>query len=90
MTAFSLHHAQPLGGAILTFAGRRSFQLRKNWEGHGRVVARLVTPPGGDIHRIKVDENAGICITTRMLGGLVVTHLFSGTLLWSLPLVRER
>lgn len=48
-----------------------------------------MTPPGGDIHRIKVDEKAGICITTRMLGGLAVTHLFSSTLLWSLPLVRE-
>jgi len=76
-------------GTILIFVGRRFCQLRKNWAGDGRVVARLVTPPGSDVHRIKVDEKAGICITTRMFGGLAVTHLFSGVLLWSLPPVRE-
>jgi F-box-like len=80
----------PLRVTVLIFVGRRSFQLRKNWDGHGRIVARLVTPAGGDVHRIKVDEKFGICITTRMLGGLAVTHLFTGTLLWSLPLVRVR
>lgn len=73
----------------LIFVGRRFCQLRRNWAGTGRVVARLVTPPGSDVHRIKVDEKAGICITTRMFGGLAVTHLFSGVLLWSLPPVRE-
>jgi len=72
----------------LIFVGHRFCQLRKNWAGTGRVVARLVTPPGSDVHRIKVDEKAGICITTRMFGGLAVTHLFSGVLLWSLPPVR--
>jgi hypothetical protein len=74
---------------VLTSVGRRSLQLRNNWEGNGRVVARLVTPPGGDVHRIKVDEKAGLCITTRMLGGLSVIHLFSSALLWSLPPVSE-
>ncbi|KAH9985659.1 hypothetical protein BJV74DRAFT_554300 [Russula compacta] len=64
---------------------RRFVQLRKNWEGNGRVVARMVTAPRGDVHRIKVDEKARICITTRMSGGLYVTHLFSNALLWSLP-----
>jgi len=73
----------------LISVGRRCFQLCTNWEGNGRVVPRLVTPPGSDVHRIKVDEKAGICITTRILGGLAVTHLFSGVLLWSLPPVRE-
>ena len=74
---------------VLIFVGHRFCQLRKNWVGDGRVVARLVTPPGSDVYRIKVDEKAGICITTRMFGGLAVTHLFSGVLLWSLPPVRE-
>ena len=77
------------GSTCLIFVGRRFCQLRKNWAGDGRVVARLVTPSGGDVHRIKVDEKAGICITTRMFGGLVVTHLFSGAVLWTLPSVRE-
>jgi len=30
-------------------------------------------------------KKVGILITTHMLGGLSVTHLFSGVLLWSLP-----
>ncbi len=71
-----------------TTLGRRSHQLRVNWEGNGQVVARLLRPPGSDVHRLKVDEKAGILITTHMLGGLSVTHLFSGVLLWSLPRVR--
>ncbi|KAI9510203.1 hypothetical protein F5148DRAFT_623674 [Russula earlei] len=66
--------------------GRRSVQLRRNWEGNGRVVARMLSPPVRDVHRIKVDEKAGICITTHMFGGLWVTHLFSSTILWSLPM----
>ena len=69
--------------------GRRSFQLHKNWEGKGRTVARMLTPPGSNDHHIKVDEKAGICVTTRLWGGLTVTHLFSGTILWCLPDVRE-
>ncbi|KAI9444180.1 hypothetical protein H4582DRAFT_2071751 [Lactarius indigo] len=63
----------------------RSFQLRKNWEGKGRAVARVLSPPGSNVHRIKVDEKAGICITTHMFGGISVIHLFSSTVLWCLP-----
>ncbi|KAH9174794.1 hypothetical protein EDB89DRAFT_473376 [Lactarius sanguifluus] len=65
--------------------GHRSFQLRKNWEGKGRAVARVLSPPGSNVHRIKVDEKAGICITTHMFGGISVIHLFSSTVLWCLP-----
>ena len=72
---------------LISVLGRRSFQLHGNWEGNGRVVARLLRPPGSDVHRLKVDEKAGILISTHMLGGLSVTHLFSGVLLWSLPRV---
>ncbi|KAN0131825.1 hypothetical protein V8E53_010353 [Lactarius tabidus] len=70
----------------------RSFHFYKNWEGKGRAVARVLLPPGSNPHHIKVDEKTGICITTRLWGGIVVTHLFSGTILWCLPLsaVRSR
>ena len=68
--------------------GHRSFQFRRNWEGKGRAVARLLSPPGTMVHRIKIDEKAGICITTHMLGGVSVIHLFSSTVLWALPQVR--
>ena len=72
---------------LILILGRRSLQLHMSWEGNGRVVARLSRPPGSDVHRLKVDEKVGILITTHMLGGLSVTHLFSGVLLWSLPRV---
>ncbi|KAH9174791.1 hypothetical protein EDB89DRAFT_472508 [Lactarius sanguifluus] len=47
---------------------------------------RALSPPGFNVHRIKVDEKAGICITTHIGGGLSVIHLFSSTVLWCLPL----
>ncbi|KAH9038547.1 hypothetical protein EDB85DRAFT_2189366 [Lactarius pseudohatsudake] len=68
----------------------RSFQLHKNWEGNGRAVMRVLSPPGFNVHRIKVDEKAGICITTHSGGGLSVIHLFSSTVLWCLPLAYVR
>ena len=73
---------------LVLVLGRRSHQLHMNWEGNGRIVARLLRVPGSDVHHLNVDEKAGILITTHMLGGLSVTHLFSGVLLWSLPRVR--
>ena len=69
--------------------GHRSFQLHKNWEGKGRAVARVLSPPGLNVHRINVDEKTGICITTHVWGGLTVIHLFSSIVLWCLPMVRE-
>ena len=69
--------------------GRRSLQFSRNWEGKGRAVVRMLVPRCSIIHRIKVDEKAEICITTRQFGGLTVTDLFSGTMLWWLPRVRE-
>ncbi|KAH9059604.1 hypothetical protein EDB87DRAFT_769868 [Lactarius vividus] len=68
----------------------RSFQLHKNWEGKGHVVARVVPPPGLNVHRIKIDEKAGICIMTCVWGGLNVLHLFSGIVLWCLPQLHVR
>ncbi|KAH9991527.1 hypothetical protein BJV77DRAFT_521206 [Russula vinacea] len=84
--ALSVHKGSPWEGATdwKDFC-RRSVQFHRNWEGNGRVVARLLKPPGCDVHRLKVDEKAEILIATHMIGGLSVTHLFSGVLLWSLP-----
>ena len=72
---------------FLIFVGRRGFQLHKNWEGNGRVVARLLYPGLGIVHRLKVDEKLGLLITTG-LGGLAVNHLFSNVPLWYLGHVR--
>ena len=68
--------------------GYKSFLFCKNWEGKGRVVARLLLP-GTCPHHIKVDEKAGICTTAYMIGGIAVTQPFSDTFLWCLPAVRD-
>jgi hypothetical protein len=68
--------------------GCRSLQFSKNWEGKGRTVARVISD-STNTHCLKVDEKAGICVMTHQWGGLTVTHLFSSTILWSLPKVRE-
>ena len=39
-------------------------------------------PLTSDVHHIKVDEKAGICILTGVSGGRTVTHLFSSTISW--------
>ncbi|KAN0140889.1 hypothetical protein V8E53_001333 [Lactarius tabidus] len=62
----------------------RSLQFSKNWEGKGRTVARVISD-STNTHCLKVDEKAGICVMTHQWGGLTVTHLFSSTILWSLP-----
>ena len=71
---------------FLIFVGRRGFQLHKNWEGKGRVVTRLLYPGLGNVYCLKVDEKAGILITTGI--GLGVTHLFSNAFLWYIGHVR--
>ncbi|KAH9032739.1 hypothetical protein EDB84DRAFT_1561882 [Lactarius hengduanensis] len=63
---------------------RRSIQLHKNWEGKGHAVVRAFSPPGLNVYRFRVDEKRGICVMTRIWGGLNVVHLFSGTLFWVL------
>ncbi|KAH9026255.1 hypothetical protein EDB83DRAFT_2678809 [Lactarius deliciosus] len=84
--ALSVNTGRPWAGSMSwkDFC-HRSFQLHKNWEGKGYVVARVVPPPGLNVHRIKIDEDAGICIMTCVWGGLNVLHLFSGIVLWCLP-----
>ncbi|KAF8271814.1 hypothetical protein EI94DRAFT_1827289 [Lactarius quietus] len=63
----------------------RSFQLRKNWDGKGRAVMRLLSPPDFNVYDVMADERAGICITTPVWGGFTVIHLFSSIVLWCLP-----
>ncbi|KAI0056022.1 hypothetical protein BV25DRAFT_1921346 [Artomyces pyxidatus] len=79
-------HGNPWRGAISwkDFC-RRSVQLQRNWGGQGRAVARVLSSAGSDVHRIKVDEQERLCVTTHMHGGLTVSHLFPDVILWSLP-----
>lgn len=40
-----------------------------------------------DVHRIKVDEEVGIVITTHQRGGLIVRDIDTDEILWALPKV---
>ncbi|KAF8256986.1 hypothetical protein EI94DRAFT_1671647 [Lactarius quietus] len=84
--ALSANTGPPLAGSTnWEDLCRRSIQLRRNWEGKGRAVARVLLPHIPNVRHIRVDEKAEICITTYFQGSLTVTHLFSGTVLWRLP-----
>ena len=48
---------------------------------------KLYSDDHTDVHRIKVDEDVGIVITTHADGGLVVRDLELNEVLWGLPRV---
>ena len=62
--------------------------LESNWAKFGRYPLTLIAKDHPDVHRIKIDEDVGIVITTHADGGLVVRDLDSGEVLWGLPRVR--
>jgi hypothetical protein len=53
----------------------------------GKAPSRVreLKATGHKVHRIKVDENVGIVVTTHRDGGLLVTDIKGDELLWSLP-----
>lgn len=53
---------------LMCVLGRRRFGVEKNWAGEGRSVVRNISSGRDDVHRIKVDEKEGFCITTHMRG----------------------
>ncbi|KAH9487465.1 hypothetical protein JR316_0001541 [Psilocybe cubensis] len=69
-----------------SFCQRRKL-VERSWAGRApsRVVDVLDPPHYKRVHRIKVDENAGITIATTQLGGLLVRDLESDVVLWELP-----
>lgn len=63
--------------------------MDRNWAGQGPVRVRAYeTSLNADIHRIKVDEEVGILITTHRYGGLSVTDIKTDQVLWALENVR--
>ncbi|TFK47359.1 hypothetical protein OE88DRAFT_795133 [Heliocybe sulcata] len=60
------------------------FQLEKNWLGRGPSVIRTLPSAGSRVHRIKVDQAAGFVITTYAVGGLAVSDITNGGIIWSL------
>jgi hypothetical protein len=81
--------------------GRRRKLVEHSWAGHAPSSV-LPSPRSPDlpvanvhqnnhryrVHRIKVDEKAGIILTTSQVGGLLVRDLESDEVLWELPGVR--
>ncbi|KAJ3549871.1 hypothetical protein NM688_g5135 [Phlebia brevispora] len=64
---------------------RRGLTLERNWARHGCHPLNLIATDHPDVHRIKVDEEVGIVITTHADGGLVVRDMDTGEVLWGLP-----
>ncbi|KAI0918988.1 hypothetical protein AcV5_002021 [Taiwanofungus camphoratus] len=63
---------------------QRRFQMDRNWVGQGSTSTRIYCSGFHDVHRIKVDEAAGLVITTHQQGGLRVTDMKTDELLWEL------
>ncbi|PCH36636.1 hypothetical protein WOLCODRAFT_108951 [Wolfiporia cocos MD-104 SS10] len=61
------------------------FQLHRNWAGQGLVTTDTYLESQRDVHRLKVDEDRGLLITTHGNGGLNVVDMQTGERLWGLP-----
>ncbi|TFY59582.1 hypothetical protein EVJ58_g5693, partial [Rhodofomes roseus] len=59
--------------------------LNRNWVGQGSATPRTYCVQNADVHRIKVDEERGLLFTSHETGGIIVTDLISGEILWTLP-----
>ncbi|KAI0079285.1 hypothetical protein K474DRAFT_683461 [Panus rudis PR-1116 ss-1] len=64
---------------------KQLYLLFQSWAGRGPVEIKALTECSFNVHRIKVDEEAGIVLTTHTTGGLRVTDLETDKLLWALP-----
>ncbi|GJE91392.1 F-box protein [Phanerochaete sordida] len=64
---------------------RQRYLSEKNWLGRGRAWCRGLAEDHDDVHRIKVDEERGIALTTHQDGGLNVRDLETDHILWGLP-----
>lgn len=99
--AYQIHFYRRLRTLMLGLGRRRKF-IENSWAGYApsSIIPspRSQDPPlenvhqnnhGRRVHRIKVDEKAGIILTTSQLGGLVVRDIESDEVLWELPVVRN-
>lgn len=63
----------------------REFQIEWGWRGKAPSCVEELSASGTSVHRIKVDEDSGLVITTSQSGGLLVTGLKGNSPLWGLP-----
>ncbi|KAI6102623.1 hypothetical protein EDD17DRAFT_695695 [Pisolithus thermaeus] len=64
---------------------RREFQIEWGWRGKAPSYVEELSASGTSVHRIQVDEDSGLVITTSKRGGLLVTNLKGNAPLWDLP-----
>jgi hypothetical protein len=71
--------------------GQLRFCQEAKWGGldAGDISWSALSKDHYDVHRIKVDEELGIVITTHKDGGINVRDLDTDELLWALPRVSE-
>ncbi|TBU39518.1 hypothetical protein BD309DRAFT_969511 [Dichomitus squalens] len=63
---------------------RMYFELQRNWLGVRDARTKFYGRHPYDVHRLKVDEEQGILITTHEFGGLTVFDLDTTEVLWRL------
>jgi hypothetical protein len=68
--------------------GRRRKLIEKAWEGKSSSKILGWKKMQSAVHRIKVDEEQGLIITTHRHGGLYVTDMDANqNVIWALPRV---
>ncbi|KAI0687433.1 hypothetical protein BC835DRAFT_1512682 [Cytidiella melzeri] len=61
------------------------FSLEASWAGLGDISLTTLLMDHSDVHRLKIDEDIGIIITTHRDGGINVRDLGTDEVLWALP-----
>ncbi|KAG8219252.1 hypothetical protein J3R82DRAFT_91 [Butyriboletus roseoflavus] len=64
---------------------RRQLEIERGWRGKAPSAVRELTATGTVVHRIKVDYELGLVITTRQTGGISVCDIKTNRILWALP-----
>ncbi|KAF5389649.1 hypothetical protein D9757_004139 [Collybiopsis confluens] len=82
----SLYSSKSLQGVTdwKSFCQRR-VHINRSWAGKTASRYAAYSSTGDAVHRIKVDENAGLIITSFRNGGLRVCDIKENEILWSLP-----
>lgn len=75
------------GRELTPSSGRLRFCMEKKWTGRGDMRYQILSANHADVHRIKVDEELGLVITTHLDGGINVRDLATDETLWALPRV---
>ena len=71
--------------AAYPLSGRRALKIERAWRGMAPSHVKVISACGSSVHRIQVDEENGLLITTSRTGGMLVTDINDNNVLWGLP-----